>query len=268
MRAAILILGVACTAGGWTVAAQKAATAAPPTLYGYTVVRSYPHDPQAFTQGLEYVDGVLYESTGLNGRSGIRKVHLASGRSAAGAAARRAALRRGHHGLEEPHRPADLAVRARVRLRPPDASSSSGRSRYTGEGWGLTHDGTRLIMSDGSASGSLRLLDPETLKQIGTLIVRTAARPVAQAQRAGVRERARSTPTSGRPSGSPMISPKTGRVTGWIDLHGLLDPRESGGRRRAQRHRLRRRRRSPLRHRQAVAAHLRDPADPEAAVTR
>src|SRR5829696_3678682 len=76
MRLAILVLGVACTAGGWTAAAQKAP---PPTLYGYTVVRSYPHDPQAFTQGLEYVDGVLYESTGLNGRSGIRKVNLETG---------------------------------------------------------------------------------------------------------------------------------------------------------------------------------------------
>ena len=56
-----------------------------------------------------------------------------------------------------------------------------------------------------------------------------------------------------------VISPSTGRVTSWIDLHGLLDPRERPADGRAQRHRLRRQRRSPLRHRQAVAAHLRDP---------
>ena len=54
--------------------------------------------------------------------------------------------------------------------------------RYTGEGWGLTHDGTRLIMSDGSDSGTLRLIDPETLRQVGTLIVKDGGRPVPRAR--------------------------------------------------------------------------------------
>src|ERR671925_521412 len=54
-------------------------SAAPLEAFGYTVVRSYPHDPQAYTQGLIYRDGVLYEGTGLNGRSGIRKVKLETG---------------------------------------------------------------------------------------------------------------------------------------------------------------------------------------------
>ena len=65
------------------VAGQAPRSVPPPASkapqYAYTVVRSYPHDRQAFTQGLEFVDGVLYESTGLNGRSGIRKVNLATG---------------------------------------------------------------------------------------------------------------------------------------------------------------------------------------------
>ena len=71
-------------------------------MYGYTVVRSYPHDRQAFTQGLEFVDGVLYESTGLNGRSGIRKVKLATGEVLQVQPLDARVLRRGHHRLEEP----------------------------------------------------------------------------------------------------------------------------------------------------------------------
>ena len=59
--------------------AKTTAASAPAPVHGFKVVRSYPHDRQAFTQGLEFVDGVLYESTGLNGRSGIRKVNLATG---------------------------------------------------------------------------------------------------------------------------------------------------------------------------------------------
>ena len=223
MRAAILILGVACTAGGWTVSAQKAATAAPPTPYGYTVVRSYPHDPQAFTQGLEYVDGVLYESTGLNGRSGIRKVQLARRRSAAGAAARRAST--SAKGITVwKNRIIQLTWQSGLGFVYDRQTFQQQRTfTYTGEGWGLTHDGTRLIMSDGSASGSLRFLDPETLKQTGTLVVRDGDAPVAHLNEleyvkgqiyANVWQTER----------IAMISPKTGRVTGWVDLHGLLDP--------------------------------------------
>ena len=92
-------------------------------------------------------------------------------------------------------------------------------------------------MSDGSASGSLRFLDPETLKQTGTLVVRDGDTPVAHLNEleyvkgqiyANVWQTER----------IAMIAPKTGRVTGWVDLHGLLDPREAARDRRAQRHRL------------------------------
>src|SRR4051812_3677655 len=81
-RSTIATSLIACaTLAGAEGAQQKALRpgGAPAPVHGFSVVRSYPHDPQAFTQGLEFVDGVLYESTGLNGRSGIRKVNLATG---------------------------------------------------------------------------------------------------------------------------------------------------------------------------------------------
>ena len=95
-------------------------------------------------------------------------------------------------------------------------------------GGGLTHDGTRLIMSDGSTAGTLKFFHPETFRQTGTLIVRDGGRPVAHLNEleyvkgqiyANVWQTER----------LAIIAPKTGRVTGWVDLHGLLDPREAGG---------------------------------------
>jgi glutamine cyclotransferase len=226
MRAAIVLLGVACTAGGWT-AAQKPASAAPPTLYGYTVVRSYPHDRQAFTQGLEYVDGVLYESTGLNGRSGIRKVQLASGEVLQ---VQPLDSRYFGEGITVwKNRIIQLTWQSGLGFVYDRETFQQQRTfSYAGEGWGMTHDGTRLIMSDGSASGSLRFLDPETLKQTGTLVVRDGNTPIAHLNEleyvkgqiyANVWQTER----------IAMIAPKTGRVTGWADLRGLLDPREAAG---------------------------------------
>jgi glutaminyl-peptide cyclotransferase len=206
-------------------AAAKSAGPAP--VHGFSVVKSYPHDRQAFTQGLEYVDGVLYESTGMNGRSGIRKVNLATGEVLQVQPLDATYFGEGitvwknkivqltwQHGLG--------FVYDRQTLKP------QGTFKYTGEGWGLTHDGTRLIMSDGSQGGTLRLLDPDTLKQIGTIAVKDRGRPVANLNEleyvkgeifANVWQSER----------IAIITPSTGRVTGWIDLRGLLDPREAAG---------------------------------------
>src|SRR6188474_2141801 len=82
MRTWLLAIGVgaAIAAHVLTGAQQERAPASPePTIHGYEIVREYPHDPEAFTQGLIYRDGFLYESTGLNGRSSLRKVRLETG---------------------------------------------------------------------------------------------------------------------------------------------------------------------------------------------
>jgi glutamine cyclotransferase len=184
--------------------AKPAAPNAPAPVHGFKVVRSYPHDRQAFTQGLEFVDGVLYESTGMNGRSGIRKVNLATGEV--------------------------------LQVQPLDAA-------YFGEGitvwkdrivqltWqsgiGFVYD-RQIFMSDGSDSGTLRLLDPTTLRQVGTLAVKDAGRPVAKLNELEYvkGEIFANVWTTERIA---VISPSTGRVTAWIDLQGLLDPRERAG---------------------------------------
>jgi glutaminyl-peptide cyclotransferase len=196
-------------------------------VLAYTVVRSYPHDPQAYTQGLIYRDGFLYESTGLNGRSGIRKVQLDSG---AVLQVQPLDARYFGEGITVwKNKIVQLTWQSGLGFVYDKQTFKQQRTfPYSGEGWGLTHDGTRLIMSDGSTTGSLRFFDPDTLEQTGTLIVRDGGSPVAHLNElefvkgeiyANVWQTER----------IAMISPKTGRVTGWADLRGLLDPREAAG---------------------------------------
>nr|MBA2257630.1 glutaminyl-peptide cyclotransferase [Acidobacteriota bacterium] len=94
---------------------------------------------------------------------------------------------------------------------------------YPGEGWGLTYDGTRLIMSDGTAS--LRFLDPTSLKEIGRLEVRDGGRPVQQLNELEVVKGEIYANVWGTDR-IARISPKTGAVIGWIDLTGILSPRD------------------------------------------
>ena len=194
-------------------------------VFGYQVVRTYPHDPSAFTQGLVYHNGLLYEGTGMEGRSGIRKVRLDTGEVLQTRPLDSQYFGEGiviwkdrliqltwKHGLGFVY---DLATFQPVRT-----------FTYSGEGWGLTHDGTRLIMSDGSMDGVLRLLDPATLRENGRLVVRDGAGPVAHLNelefvKGEIFANVWQTDRVAR------ISPKTGRVTGWIDLSGLLSPREA-----------------------------------------
>jgi len=199
-------------------------------VQSYKVIRTYPHDRQAFTQGLVYLDGLLYEGTGLNGRSGIRRVRLETGEVlqirmldnqyfGEGIAVwkNRIVQLTWQHGIGFVY---DLQTFEPQRT-----------FTYTGEGWGLTHDGTRLIMSDGSAGGTLRFLDPETLRQTGTLTVRDGSTPVAHLNeleyiKGEIYANVWTTERIAR------INPKTGRVTAWIDLRGLrglLDPHDSAG---------------------------------------
>jgi glutamine cyclotransferase len=201
---------------------QRAATA--PT-FTYRVVRSYPHDRQAFTQGLVYLDGVLYEGTGLNGQSSIRKVRLETGEVLQ---IRQIDSRYFGEGIAVVGKSlVQLTWQTEVGFVYDLTSFEPRRTfQYTGEGWGLTYDGTRLIMSDGSPV--LRFLNPTTLKEIGRLPVRDNGQPVDDLNElemvkgeiyANVWNRTR----------VARISPKTGRVTGWIDLSGLLSPRDAEG---------------------------------------
>jgi glutaminyl-peptide cyclotransferase len=191
----------------------------------YEVVRTYPHDPAAFTQGLEYVDGFLYESTGMNGTSGIRKVRLENGEVLQ------------LKPLEERYFGEGITTFGDAIFQLTWQSgigfvydrNTFERQRsfsYTGEGWGLTHDDTRLIMSDGTSA--LRFLDPKTLKETGRLPVTDAGRPVNHLNELEV-VKGEIYANVWQVDRIARISPETGHVTGWIDMRGLLSRADAVG---------------------------------------
>lgn len=191
-------------------------------VYGYTIVRSYPHDAAAFTQGLQFHEGVLYEGTGLNGQSSIRKVALETG-----GVLQRRDLDKAHFGegitlwkssiIQLTWQSGLAFVYDRTTFQPTRSFT------YRGEGWGLTHDGTSLIMSDGT--DELRFLDPATFKERRRLKVTVSGAPLPRLNelefvKGEVLANIWQTDYVAR------IDPATGRATGMIDLRGLLTPRE------------------------------------------
>jgi glutamine cyclotransferase len=205
-------------------AGQRMAAAGEP-VYGFNIVRSFPHDPRAFTQGLLFRDGAFYEGTGMNGRSGIRKVKIETGEvlqiKAIGAEYFGEGITDWKGSLIEITWQSEIGFVYDI--------NTFERTRtwtYKGEGWGLTQDGTRIIMSDGTST--LRFLDPETLKETGRITVHDARGPVDRLNeleyvKGEIYANVWQTDRIAR------ISPKDGRVTGWIDLAGLLPPFERAG---------------------------------------
>ncbi len=133
--------------GDALVSPLATATAAPLPVYTYEIVAAHPHDPQAFTQGLIYVDGVLYEGTGLYGRSSLRRVTWKAARRCSRSTC--PVFRRGHHALRRQDLPVDVAV-ATGFIYDAESFERLDSFQYPTQGWGLTHDGQELIMSDGS----------------------------------------------------------------------------------------------------------------------
>lgn len=193
-------------------------------VYGFEVVASYPHDTAAFTEGLIYIDGVIYESTGLEGQSWIRKVDLVTGQVQQQYVVPAEYFGEGIVNWQDKlfsltwknqkgfiH---DLATFA-----------PKGEFSYPGEGWALTQDGKRIIMSDGTSQ--LRFLDPATMQETGRLDVKMSGRPVDQLNElefikgeiwANVFQTDRIV----------RIDPASGNVTGVVYLGGLLRPGDRG----------------------------------------
>ncbi len=206
--------------------APSAPSAAVP-IYDYGVVRTFPHDPTAFTQGLVLRDGVLLESTG-RAPSSVRRVRLEDG-----VVLQKHELAPEYFGeglTEIDGRLVTLTWNNGVGFvwNAADLSPVS-RFAYAGEGWGLTHDGSRLILSDGSPN--LRFLDPDTFAETGRITVTLNGRPVRQLNElewidGEVWANVWQTDFIVR------IDPASGHVVGIIDLRGLLpagvvkDPRD------------------------------------------
>jgi glutaminyl-peptide cyclotransferase len=191
-------------------------------VYGYETIHVYPHDPSAFTEGLFYLNGFLYESTGLESHSSIRKVRLESGEV-----------------LQKIDVPAEYFGEGIVNWKGHLISLTwktqvgfvydlptlklQRRFHYEGEGWALTQDGKRLIMSDGTPE--LRFLNPDTLRETGRLKVTYEGKPVSNINElewvkgmiyANVWET----------TVIVMIDPNSGAITGVINLEGILGPSE------------------------------------------
>lgn len=189
------------------------------------VVASYPHDPEAFSQGLVIADGVLYEGTGTFGASSLRQVDLKTGRVERSMPLGPEYFGEGITLLG--NRIFQLTWKNRLAIvydRETFAPQTS--FRYSGEGWGLTTDGKELILSDGTSY--LRFLSAETFEVLRRVHVRTAQGPVDQLNELEYvdGEIYANIWYSDRIA---RISPKTGAVLGWIDLSALypLDKRPS-----------------------------------------
>lgn len=229
-RLAILLLVgsslvVACGASAPTTSEQRAPTPAAAALveqYGYEIVRSHPHDSAAFTQGLTVADGQLYEGTGLHGQSSLRRVDLATG-----AALQQVALDARYFG-EGVAAVGDRLIQLTYQTGVGFVYDRKTFARlkeftYKGQGWGLTYDGQRLIMSDGS--DTLRFWHPDTLEEMGRLRVRDGDQAIALINEleyvdgsiyANIWQEDR----------IARIDPKSGVVTAWIDMSNLLTPTE------------------------------------------
>jgi len=223
----VMLASAAAAAATAQRAAQRpaAAASAPAPVSRYRIVNIYPHDRAAFTEGLFFHEGVLYESTGQNGKSWIRKIRLENGE-----VLQQAPLESQYFGegiVAWKKSLIQLTYTTEIGFVYDLATLKRQRSfNYSGQGWALTHDGTRIIMSDGSAS--LRFLDPETLRETGRLPVTDAGKPVLELNELEF-VKGEILANVWKTERIARISPKTGQVTGWIDVSGLLDPRDAAG---------------------------------------
>ncbi|MFP3898054.1 MAG: glutaminyl-peptide cyclotransferase [Dehalococcoidia bacterium] len=187
-------------------------------VYTYTIVNTYPHDPDAFTQGLVFQDGTLYESTGGYAGSTLRRVDLQTG------------------GILQVHELPDELFGEGITIWGNEIVQLTWKSgtgfvydrrsfellgefHYSTEGWGITHDGECLIMSDGTST--LYFLSPETYEEIRQLEVFDNDGPVTRLNELEYIKR-EIYANVWQTDRIARISPDTGRVTGWIELQGLL----------------------------------------------
>jgi glutaminyl-peptide cyclotransferase len=186
--------------------------------YGYTVVGSFPHDPKAYTQGLEYFDGYLYEGTGLKGNSALRKVELETGKVVQDTKLHPQYFGEGITIAQGKVFQVTWKDRAGFVY---DAKTLKFIRNFTyfGEGWGLTHEPAGLIMSDGTSN--LRFLEPTRFQERRRVKVMDAGVPIEHLNELEM-IRGEIWANVWQTDYIVRISPKEGRVLGWINLKGLL----------------------------------------------
>ena len=200
-------------------------TKASTPVYGYQVVNRFPHDRTSFTEGFFLTDGDFYESTGLEGKSTLRRVDLATGRVKQQYNVPPQYFGEGIVAFGQ--QLFQLTYKTGIAFVYDKSTFQVLKTyKYAGEGWGMTTDGKRLIMSDGTSQ--LRFLDPATFKEMGRLSVTDAGRPVEQLNelewiKGEIWANIWLTQKIAR------INPQTGRVNSWLDMSGILSVMESAG---------------------------------------
>ena len=200
--------------------AGQTSKAQAPAEYTFTVIRAFPHDTSAYTQGLAYQDGFLYEGTGLNGRSSLRKTNLETG-----TVLQRIDL--------QPEFFGEGITIVRGKIFQLTWKSQTGfvydlkkfhllqQFSYSGEGWGLATNSHELFMSDGTSE--IRVLDTETFQENRRLKVHDGTKPVDQLNELEYVD-GQIFANVWHTNRIARISPQTGTVLGWINLAGLLSP--------------------------------------------
>ncbi len=218
---AIAVLALSLTA--YILSSNRPANA--PTQYTYTAINEFPHDTNAFTQGLVIDNNVLYEGTGLNGHSTLRRVELETGEV------------QQLYALSDEYFGEGITVFG-DRIIQLTWQSHMGfvynktnfellqNFTYPTEGWGITHDGTHLIMSDGTAN--LYFLDPETFERVGQISVNDAGSSVTKLNELEY--------IKGEIYANiwyehkiAIINPQTGNIRAWIDLTGIAATENTSG---------------------------------------
>lgn len=207
-----LVIAITVGHAGCTKAYQPEAT-----RYTYEVVENYPHDENAFCQGLVFDGKKLYESTGQYGQSSVRQVDLATGNVERQLKLNRQIFTEGLTLVDG--KLYQLTWKQQVGfIYDAKTMQPVGRFRYNGEGWGLTHDGKDFIMSDGS--DKLRFLNAKSFRAFKTLRVKEGRNKISKLNELEY--------VNGKIYANiwysnriAIIEPTTGEVSGWIDLKGL-----------------------------------------------
>lgn len=190
---------------------------------GFEVVNTFRHDANAFTQGLVFRDGFLFESTGQYGESTLRKVELTTGRILKSYSVPEDFFAEGMTILGD--RIYQLTWRESTAFVYDMNFKVLKELRYAGEGWGLTNDGTSLIMSDGTHV--IRFVNPETFETERTIVVKDEkGRPIGQLNelefvKGEIWANIWHSENIGKPNHIARLDPKTGKLIGWINLNGI-----------------------------------------------
>ncbi len=205
----------------------KTGVSAPLPVYGFEIVNTYPHDPKAFTQGLFHHDGFLYESTGQEGSSTLRKVDIQTGKVVQKFDLPREDFGEGIALLG--NNVYQLIWRGGIaRVFDVNDFKLIREHRYSGEGWGLTTDGTHLFMTDGTHV--IRVLDPETFRSVRMIsVMREDGKPLMQLNELEYVKgeiwanvwHSEEPHILGKLNHIARVDPATGKLLGWINLDGI-----------------------------------------------